>query len=408
MLAAGIIAEYNPCHLGHRYHMEATRLESGADCIVAVMSGNFMQRGVPAAADKFFRAECALLNGADLVLELPVIYATASAERFAFAGVSLLGMTRSVRILSFGTESEQRAPLNQLADILSSESEEYGRLYRRFRSGGLNAAAAREQALCLLYPKIPVHDLLSKPNNILAVEYLKAIRQGGYDLTPLAVFRQGPDYHDTTLCDSVSSASAIRRAIAEQGLPAVKHTVTPKTYELFAKEYRHTFPIGTDSLNPFLSYALLSCERPFSDYADLDEKLANRIRNLLAGNDPLSFRELCGTLKCKNYTHSHISRALLHILLNITKEDVLTCKTPEYARVLGFNRTGSAFLRRAAKVSDIPFITNPAHAKNVLSETGFRCFKKDVYASKLYQLLIQSQYKTTVKDDYRRMPVIFR
>ncbi len=240
MKVCGVIAEYNPFHNGHAYHIEESKKKTGADAVVCVMSGNFVQRGVPALFDKWTRAEMALKNGVDLVVELPTYYATASAEFFAQGGIGLLDSMGVVDVLSFGAKTEDLDTLKRIANILYLEPEEYKDLLKAELKKGFSYPAARSTALKVFTKKEfdskYITEILLDANNILAVEYLKALMYNNSLIQPQIILRKGEDYNSVNVVDGMCSSTAIRKMIQEENYEILPEVMPQKSFEILNKQ----------------------------------------------------------------------------------------------------------------------------------------------------------------------------
>lgn len=401
MKITGLITEYNPFHNGHLYHIQASKALTGADYIIVVMSGDFVQRGTPAILPKHLRAKMALLSGASLVLELPVRYATASAEAFAFGAVSLLDSLGCVDSLCFGSESGRLSQLLTLSELLSEESPEYQQYLRRFLKEGASFPAARKKAVETICPDEPLAGLLDSPNNILGVEYLKALRRLDSPIVPFTVQRKGAHYHDDRLDSALSSASAIRQLFADaEGLPGCPHPdfsrlelqMPPSALEIMRAEYRRHFPVYADDFSLLLKYRLLSETREtLLDYQDMSEPLANRI--VRQKNELRSWEQFCELLKTKELTYARISRALLHVCLGIRRETKHTLHPAhEYARMLGFSRHDAPLLAKIKAHSRIPLLSRPSATK-ALSVRAGQTMAQEMFCSDLYQSVVTDKFR---------------
>lgn len=415
MKIAGIIAEYNPFHKGHQYHIEETKKQTGANYVIAVMSGDFVQRGAPAFLDKYDRAKSALAGGCDLVLELPVIYSTASAEFFAAGAVSLLDRLGICDFLSFGSEEGTLDTLLSLADLLAEEPAAYQLMLRNCLKSGLSYPAARVQALqsylrsdCDCELSNEFFDSLKGANNILALEYLKSLKKSHSSLIPFTIQRKNTSYHDKKLHQNISSASAIREyALHEKDLSALASCVPAETYASIdaAASIGKGFP-DLDCLTPYLHSALLHCTDT-TQYLDWDTELSNRLTQLSWPS--LSFTEIADCLKRKNITHSRIHRSLLHLILAIDQESFFHCLHTNpipYARILGFRRKSSHLIKAIHEQGDVPLITKPASIFKVLSPEDLWMWEKDLAASELYRSILSCNYGTRLPSAYERTPVI--
>lgn len=384
MKIVGLITEYNPFHAGHLYHMQQARELTGADYCVVLMSGSFVQRGEPAIFDKYRRTKAALLAGADLVLEIPVAFSTASAHEFAAYGVALLSAI-GVDAVVFGSECGQIEILKQAAYALNHESAEFQERLRKGLKAGLTYPQARAKALEM---EDTWASVLSSPNNILGIEYLRAAEDLHSPMEFYTISRKGSGYHEDTLADAnFPSASAIRGIIRNSlskdkdlldilasHLPAVTHPA-----------YTGAVPVFVDDFSELLNAAVLQMQATFS-IADLSPELAARLAK--PPYCPLSFEERIQALKTRQLTYTRVSRALLHLVLGMREEDISRWKDEGYAlyaRILGFRRQSSPLLSCLHKKSSIPLITKMADAAQSLAPSALALLEQEVYASHLYQ-----------------------
>ena len=406
MKIVGLITEYNPFHAGHLYHMQRARELTGADYCVVLMSGSFVQRGEPAIFDKYRRTKAALLAGADLVLEMPVAFSTASAHEFAAYGVALLSAI-GVDAVVFGSECGQIEFLKQAASALNHESAEFQERLRKGLKAGLTYPQARAKALGEtqaggtrvenvedFHANTDVSNshiwssILNSPNNILGIEYLRAAEDLHSPMEFYTISREGSGYHEDTLADAnFPSASAIRGIIRNSlskdkdlldilasHLPAVTHPA-----------YTGAVPVFVDDFSELLNAAVLQMQATFS-IADLSPELAARLAK--PPYFPLSFEERIQALKTRQLTYTRVSRALLHLVLGMREEDISRWKDEGYAlyaRILGFRRQSSPLLSCLHKKSSIPLITKMADAAQNLSPSALALLEQEVYASHLYQ-----------------------
>lgn len=449
MKTAGIIVEYNPFHNGHQYHIERTRQETGADFIIAVMSGDFVQRGEPALTDKHARTRMALLGGADLVLELPVMFATGSAGDFASGAVSLLDKLGVVDALCFGSEAGSIEPLKKAAALLSDEPPAFQALLQENLRSGHSFPLARSMALknCLSLQQhsdaghgssapgisptavieqpgaknisaLPADDFLSAPNNILGIEYCLSLHKRKSSIRPVTIRRQGAGYHDDAICDSAisapggsslsfSSATAIRRALMETGrfeqdalalaLPAGQlslwQDIISKGRLLFAQDL-------TKELRCRL---ILEEAEGFTQYADVSRELSDKLRkNYLSFTD---WNALCEALKSKEMTYSRISRALCHILLSITHSQLLHARTHDYvpyARMLGFQKSAEPLLSAIKKNSSVPLVSKLADARRLLDADALFMLQQDIAAAHVYESAVAAKSRSIPQNEYSR------
>lgn len=403
----GIIAEYNPFHNGHAYQIEQARLLTGCDFLVVVMSGDYVQRGAPAVFDKYTRARMALACGADLVLELPVACSCASAEFFASGAVSLLDGLGCVDFLCFGSESGNLQSLMEPARILAKESPVFQEALRRGLSLGLSFPAARKEAFraCASNP-----DILDLPNNILGIEYLKALLQRESSIKPVTIKRKGQGYHDTLLDSGFSSASGIRRFLKQEeaplsALPALKESLPDPVMEVLTDTLAHTLPVWEEDFSMLLRYELLrQSASDLTRYADISPDLGRRLKN--CADKFSSFSEFVALVKTKDVTYTRITRALFHILLNLTGEDTRNSVAMPYARILGFRKDHSRILGLLKENSRIPIIPKAADYKTYLTPDLQPLFEKDLFAANLYETIAAAKQKRAFLHDLKRSPVI--
>ena len=421
MRVTGIIAEYNPFHNGHLYQLQKARADAGADYVVIVMSGDFVQRGTPAIIDKYTRTQMALCNGADLVLEMPVLWSTASAEYFAAAGIAMLDKLGVTDTVSFGVESAQPELLLQIASILVNEPESYRLHLNRALKQGNSFPVARKNALLdsgvlssISADITQISQILDTPNNILGIEYLKSLQQRNSSIQPLPIHRQGGGYHDTNI-QPLASASAIRRSLQKDPASQQIDTAMPDSALDLLHAYASELPLLQENhFSSILKYKLLEeSHNGYDHYADCSTDLSNRITNALGKY--ISYSDFCDLLKSKEVTHTRISRLLLHILLGIQKEDYLRGRSLDYIpflRVLGFRKDATSLLSEIKKKSSVPMITKVADAKDILcpkaSTTNFawQMFEKDIFAANVYNSVQTDLTGRTMRNEYTHGVVI--
>lgn len=412
MKVVGIVAEYNPFHNGHAYQISQLREKTKADFVVVAMSGNFQQRGVPALCDKFSRAHMALLNGADFVLEIPTLWATASAEYFASGGVEALAATGVITHLGFGAESEELEPLKQIASVLKSEPEVYRKVLSNSIRTGNPFPVARMNALTTALPTIPkdtLESILSTPNNILAIEYLKTLPP---HIEPVLIPRKGAGYHDTAINTEFASASAIREAILSENplesMEYVEKAMPKEAFKILKDLFEKGALLENNDISDVLGYCLLCLShRGYDSFADCTVDLSNKIRKHL--NEYVTFEDFVMTLKSKDLTYSRISRCLLHILLNIKQTDYYTGKEigfAPYIRVLGFKKDSTELLSEMSEKATVPIITKVSEAEKLLDYTTHQIFERDVLASNLFYQRTANKSKTKPVNEYTHQMVI--
>lgn len=398
MKTAAIIAEYNPFHNGHKYQIEETKRQTGADFVAVVMSGDFVQRGGPAIYSKSLRARSALLSGADLVIEMPVFGTLSAAQDFARCGVSLFHYMGIIDILSFGSESGNIEELSRLAEHADAETGEQSALIRESLRNGLTYP----QALTFVKQDyVPV-----SPNDILAVEYLKALKEFSSPVTPWTLKRSDPGYHSVNRDGSFASATAIRKAIFEQNLDFLTSVLPDSHFESLNAE--HEVPLFSDDFSILLNQKILiSGLEKIQGISGMPKDLAAKLyKNKLdfSRTDALTVAR-----KDRQYTYARVSRALMNLILDITAEDQHTFADFSYApwiRILGFKKSAAPLLAKLKQHCDIPIITKTAAAKNILSPAAYELFKKNLTASELCRMVRELKSGITQKNEFTRSPII--
>ena len=404
MKIAGIIAEYNPFHTGHAYHIQKTRELTGADYIVVVLSGDFVQRGAPALYSKHLRTRMALLGGADLVFELPSTHSCESAEFFAQNAVRLLDALGCVDVLSFGSESGTIEPFLKLGSFLSAETPEYRNLLKEYLKRGESFPKARSLTLQELLSDADTGTFLQTPNNILGVEYCKALRRQNSPIRPLTVKREGNGYHDDSLNGEFPSASAIRAlwksANCKMSDTAVSSCFPPAISELLSQTFTCPQFLDEEDFSPYLRWLLFSSDKAqLTSYQDVTPDFVQRLFHTRGSYE--SWGQYAALLKTRELTYSRICRMLMHCLLQISHVPVLS-----YARLLGFRRQAAPVLSEFKKHSSIPVITKAADAASLLPDETAAVFSKNVEISNLYEAVWCEKYHTPFVHEYRKPLVI--
>lgn len=415
MKVTGVIAEYNPFHNGHAYQLKTLREQTGADYIVIAMSGEFLQRGVPACTDKYTRTRMALMAGADLVLQLPTLWSCASAEYFATAGIALLANTGTVDTVGYGVESVKPDILRSLSEFLANAPTAYEEELLAFQKEGLSFPAARTAALGALLPGISgeeLSDFLSHPNNILAVEYEKALAKWNTNAyRPLAGFalpRQGSGYHDETVFSGsgFASATAIRRRLFSG--EDVNNLMPAAAAALLLEQYAKGLCVQEDDISQILYYSLLQHRKDaYADFADCSPSLSRRIAHKLP--EFKNFGQFCQLLKTKDLTYTRISRVLLHIMLDIRQSDYDAYRGPDcipYLKILGFQERAKPLLSALKKEASVPLISKVADASRILSPKAFALFEKDLLAADLYRGIAGIGKGELMGSEYTHSPIV--
>lgn len=376
MKVVACIAEYNPFHFGHAKHLEYIRRELGADKIIVVMSGNFTQRGDIAVLNKFERARHAVLAGADMVIELPTVFATANAEIFAKGAVGLISSLSVVDELCFGVEGGSAEEYVALAAAMNDESKEFKKALKDFLDQGVSLAKAKFLALQRSGENFN-ESLISSPNNVLGVEYTKALLDIKSDIRIAPMLRLG-DHNDRTLKKGITSATSIRDALRAGEKSKVKKCVPDFVFDDL-KEYPHSF----DKI--VLAKTILTSAKDMAEVPDCTEGLENRIKALVKDNKTVD--GLVEKVKTKRYTETRIRRILTANLLGVTRSltsDALKSNT--YAKILCVNDDSKDLISMIAERGSIPVITRKSDVA-LLKKTALKCFERDCVANELYNLV---------------------
>lgn len=403
MNITGIIAEFNPLHKGHIRLIRHAKNNLDASFVVIAMSGNFMQRGIPALISKYERARHAIAHGADLVIELPVTGATLSAEGFARTGVMTLNATGLVNGLLFGSEHPNMDYFHEAAHLASSSSIDFYKRVNALVKTGMNYAVAREKALTEGNTTNFPADFLSGSNNILGIEYVKTLQQYHLSITPYTIGRDGSIHNSRTLNDNgISSATAIRHAIHIGNTEAATDSLPEDVILSLKQHIRDKEILLMDDISTVLHYALLNNEH-FFDYADISEDLSNKI--IKTRDCFTTLKQYAELLKTKDLTYTRICRGLLHILLQIKNEDVMDLKSADYApylRILDFSKRGAFLLKQMKESAKVPFFLSPNEAAGNLTPLQERLLARDIHASDIYRMLITAKTNRAYPTEYTR------
>lgn len=417
MRTAAIIAEYNPFHNGHQYQIDKTRRQTGADFILVLMSGDFVQRGAPALCSKYIRTKMALSGGADLVIELPSLYALSSAEFFAGGAVALLDQLNVVDILSFGSESGNLSLFEKCTDAIIRHNEEINPLIQSKLKCGIPFPAARAQAVSEILSAGSdageLNALFASPNNILGMEYCKALAASKSAIRPFTLKREDAGYHNTSVTAHSSghiSASAIRNAL-DKSPECIAAYVPSTVYQIMEENRLFKDHLDEDVFSMLLYYKLLTeKEQGFSAYLDCTPDLSDKICKHLS--DYTSFTGFCHLLKTKELTYTRLSRVMMHILLNI--------RTPEffrppflsrklhapYARLLGFKKGATPLLSAIKKSSSILLLSKPADAGSLLSEEALAMLQQDIFCASVYESAVFQHTGKLPLNELKQSPII--
>ncbi len=375
MSVIGIVCEFNPFHKGHKYLIDTVKKDG--DTVVCVMSGNFVQRGEPALFSKEARVKSALLNGADIVLELPFVYATASAEIFSYNAVKILNDFGCDK-LAFGTENADTSILEKAVNVF--DDVDFDAKIKKHLEAGVSYPVARQRA----YDEYNVDFDISTPNNILALEYMKAIKKLNSKMTPMPTTRIGAGYNDIKSVGGIASATHIRQLIYDD--ENYSPYVPENAFELYSQELKNGNFISDYKYN-IASLAILRSKlnEDLSCIANMSEGLDNRIKSAIKESTILD--EIYDRAKTKRFAHSRIRRAVLSLTLGITADD-LKISVP-YCRLLGFNIKSAEIMGKLASNSNIPFVASYSDILNLKSNDAEKIFNIENKAGDFYSLIMQ-------------------
>ena len=390
----GIIGEYNPFHNGHLYHIAKSKEETGANYVICVISGNFVQRGNTSIINKWAKAKMALANGADLVIELPTIYSISSAENFAEGAIKILNSLKIVDTLSFGMETKDISILNNIANVLYAEPKEYVTILAHELQKGNSFPKARENALMMYLNDIKKYaNVLSGSNNILGIEYLKALKKTKSDIMPVGIKREKVLYNDEYMVDEFASATAIRKMLMTRQFDDIRKTMPRSSYQILGQELKDGhYVIDLSKFEKEIMYALrkMTIEQ-IKNLPDVTEGLEVSIKNAAESCNRLD--DLINIIKSTRFTQTRIQRILLYALLGIDKKKMdVARKISPYVRVLGLNKRGKQLLSEI--VRNNPKINIVTSVKKYMDNVGNKNLKEmlqtDIFATNIYTLGYES------------------
>lgn len=400
----GIIAEYNPFHNGHQYQLNKIKQQFPEKRLIIIMSGDYVQRGEPAVFNKYLRAKCALQAGADIVFELPSLFATASAEYFASSAILSLSATGIIDTLCFGCEDPDSNALTKIASLFLEEPASYQQSLRQHLKNGFTYPRARSLAAAAYFQNDAYNRLLKQPNNILGIEYMKTIQKYKLDIAPFIIKRTGNGYHDISTDHTLCSASALRHSLARHNTDL--RQFMPESAWKILEESESAKPLFLSDFYPFLQHALWQ-NASYENYFEVTRELSNRLHSIRYY--PASIEELISQLTSKNLTETRIQRSLLNILLNHEKEDMasaLKANYVSYLRLLGFRSSAAALLKEMKNTCSIPIINKVAQAEKILSQENYTIFQKDLCSSALYQQIFFNKYHIQLPSEYEHSVII--
>lgn len=400
MKIAAIICEYNPFHNGHAYHIKKTKEETGADYIIALMSGNYVQRGTPAIMEKHLRTRMALENGADLVIELPLYFSCASAPYFALGSTALLNQLGIIDVLSFGSECGNIELLYEIADFLSDHDEDISKKTADYVGLGHPYPKARELALknfCFHDNWMPV---LKEPNNILGLEYIKSLIHLKSSIQPFCISRKGSSHHENILHSSISSATSIRNQLEHcTNISFVFPQVPTSCQSLLKEHFKKDFPILSDDFSAILKAAFIS-NHTFTNFWEISSDFQNTMKKHYRPN--ISYTQFITSCKSRNLTWTRISRNLLHIMLGITEKHRYIIKKHNfllYYQILGFRKESSFLIAQIKEKCSLPMIRHLNPWKDTLSSDLLSLLDTERKANLLYQMILGEKFNCIWKDE---------
>ncbi|HHX76979.1 MAG TPA: nucleotidyltransferase [Firmicutes bacterium] len=390
MEATGLIVEYNPFHNGHLYHLREAAKFRPDSFLLCVMSGNWVQRGEPAIFNKWARAEMALRSGADLVIELPTIFATQSAAYFARGAIKTLDATGTVSRVCFGSEAGDIDSLEQIARLMHDESPLFKAYLKNYLRLGHSYSAALSRTVAAITGNSDVGSIIKGPNDILGVEYLRNLLAVGSTIEAFTIARKGAGYHSLELAVNIASATAIRKGIREGKAASTYQAVPPPSLKIIRRETRQKRgPVFWDRLDtPLMTLLRRSSLQYLESLPGMETGLAARFARAAVSAGSLA--EFLEAVKTRRYTTPRLKRILIYLLLGITAEtlEAFNAAGPRYLRVLGFTRRGRLLLRELKQNSSLPLIIKPSvYLQKSEDSLGKEMLKLDIRAQDLYNLL---------------------
>ncbi|MSS43879.1 nucleotidyltransferase [Anaerosalibacter bizertensis] len=413
MKVLGIISEYNPFHYGHLYHLEKSKKITGCNFSIAVMSGSFVQRGEPSFIDKWTKTKIAIDSGIDLVLELPSIFSVQSAELFAYGGVKLLDSLNIVDYISFGSELGELEILKFIAEIFAREPYYFKLMLKKYLDEGNSYSVSRSLALESFLKKdgrnkCNYTNILKSPNNILAIEYLKALYILNSDIKPFTIKRVGSDYKETLFNNKYSSATSIRNKILKGDLKEIKNYLPEATYYHINQYLNEYDSFNTmENYSHILLYLLRTIDKnSLSKIMDIEDGLENRLINY--GFKYNNITQIINNTITKRYPKTRIQRILIHLLMGINKDIFLELKNtyPQYIRVLGMNNKGMNILNKIKQNTNISIINKFADYKKENNLQLHKMIYYDKKSTDLYFLGLQKEKSRISNLDYLKSPYI--
>ena len=397
----GIVAEYNPLHNGHVYHIQNAKERAKAEYVVLIMTGNFTQRGNTSIVDKWEKTRMALKNGVDLVIELPTIYSISSAENFADGAIKILNELRFISHISFGMEEEDITLINNIASVMTNEPKEYKNYLKEALKEGDSYPKAREKALLKYLNDSKYENVLNGSNNILAIEYLKALKRQKSNIIPIGIKREKVFYNSNKIIDEFASSTGIRNLLLSKQIEEVIKVVPVSTFNILYENIKDgTFTFDLKDLSKPIIYKFRNMtKQEIRELPDVSEGLENLIKESVEKTNNLV--ELINLIKNKRYTQTRIQRILLYGLLGITKKDMeMSKKTAPYIRVLGCNRQGKRLLSEIDRDKLITSVKDYENKNKNKSKNLKRMLEIDKNATNMYTIAFKENSKCNL--DYTK------
>lgn len=397
----GIVAEYNPLHNGHVYHIQNAKERAKAEYVVLIMTGNFTQRGNTSIVDKWEKTRMALKNGVDLVIELPTIYSISSAENFADGAIKILNELRFISHISFGMEEEDITLINNIASVMTNEPKEYKNYLKEALKEGDSYPKACEKALLKYLNDSKYENVLNGSNNILAIEYLKALKRQKSNIIPIGIKREKVFYNSNKIIDEFASSTGIRNLLLSKQIEEVIKVVPASTFNILYENIKEgTFTFDLKDLSKPIIYKFRNMTKEeIRELPDVSEGLENLIKESVEKTNNLV--ELINLIKNKRYTQTRIQRILLYGLLGISKKDMeMSKKTAPYIRVLGCNRQGKRLLSEIDRDKLITSVKDYENKNKNKSKNLKRMLEIDKNATNMYTIAFKENSKCNL--DYKK------
>ncbi len=397
MSVVGIVSEYNPFHNGHLYNLKKALDITNSDTSVCVMSSNFTQRGIPAIVDKWTRTRMALSGGLDLVIELPCIFSMESAQYFCDASIKILNSLGVIDYLCFGSECGDLSILNQIADILYKEPEEFKIHLKSFLSAGLSYPAARMNALKELLQNEEINNVITEPNNILGIEYIIALKKYKSNIVPKTIQRIKAAHNSKAIESEIASASAIRSHIFSSSIDSISQAMPEECFNILNQNFKEGLgPVYFDSFSKMFLYKIrTSTPKDLANILEVSEGLENKIlKEAMLETD---IKKIVESIKSKRYTMTRIHRIFLNILLDVTKDyfEPFKINGPSYIRLLGFSTKGQALLKKIKENSTLPLLSNLSDSNKYNDKMIKATVDFEVKASNVYYLALDNLVNTS-------------